>query len=366
MTKTITIPQSVIDELSAGTHALNIEASANGYSSSQSFEFYSWNKPQITLPELGEYNTGFSFYMGISGLNGTATVIGKIDDNPYYQLNFAKDGTYKVSIGDGAVLAMNSGEHTLNFSLIDEQNKTASASTTFIRKASNPVVAVASNLGDKKAAFSISYTIKNVQSEHPTLDAFMDAISDPIVSYPDASLHNSIVIDANRFNALSNGSHTVIISVTNDVGTTNKNVSFNKVTNHETVTGLKLGYKDDTWDKNIVEDRIYQEKEVEYEGKSYLSYADMTPYETEGEVVTGSLLASMSRGIQNALPSNVVVNSDGSMTETGANGISVLTETENGYTEVITDKEGNTLTKNVFFNDDGSIAESTVFTRSNQ
>lgn len=367
MTQSITIPQSAIDELRAGTHTLTIEAvSDNGFSASQSQEFVTWNVPHMVVPELGEYNTGFSFDIEISNLNGRCTVIGELDDSPFYQLNYANEGIYSIRLSESLVLALSSGTHTLVFNLVDEQGKTATGTTSFVRTPSFPAVSVVTNLGDRKAAFSVNYTIKNVQSERPTLDAYMDSRDNPFISYPDASISTNFTVNNNVFNALDNGSHTIIIDVTNAVGTTTKNVSFNKVSHTENITGLKLGYKDDTWDKTVLEDRIFEERQVDYDGQLYMSFEDKTPYDTEGEVVTGSLLASMSRGIQNALPSNVVTDASGVMTETSANGVSVLTETQDGYIEVITDSEGNTLTKTVFFNNDGTIAESTSFVRSGQ
>lgn len=366
MTGTITIPQSVIDNLRVGTHTLTIEAVAGDVANSQSSDFITLYKPIIVVPPLGEYNTGFSFDITISNLNGRCTVVGEIDGQRFYQLNYGVEGTYTITLSEGQVLAMSGGEHTIVFYVTDDQGKTATGTTTFIRKPTAPSVSVVTNLGDRKAAFSVNYTIKNVQSERPTLDAYMDSRDNPFISYPDASISNSFTVNNNVFNALDEGSHTIIIDVTNAVGTTTKNVSFNKVIRSESITGLKLGYKDDTWDKTVLEDRIFEERQVDYDGEVYMSFEDKTPYDTEGEVVTGSLLASMSRGIQNALPSNVVTDASGVMTETSANGVSVLTETQDGYIEVITDSEGNTLTKTVFFNNDGTIAESTSFVRSGQ
>lgn len=364
MTETITIPQSAIESLSAGTYSLTVSASSGIFSSEVSEEFITWNHPKIILPVLGEYNTAFSFDITIVGINEEATVTGMIDGEKFYQLNYAKDGTYNVKVTDGVILSLNGGSHTISFSLEDSRSKTATASTTFVRTSTKPVVAVTANIGVKKASFAIPYTIKNAKSEHPSLMAYMDALTDIIADIPDASIANSILVNSEVFNRLSNGSHTVIIVVTNDIGSTTKNVSFTKTNAKENYTGLKLGYKDDTWDADVLTDRIFSEREVNHEGHTYLSFKDETPYETEGEVVTGNLLASFSRGIQNALASNVVQNPDGSYTESSNNGISNLAITEDGYVEVFTDNEGNTLTKNVFFNSDKSIAESTTFTRS--
>lgn len=364
MTKTITIPQSTIDSLSAGTYTLKIEATANGFSSSQSTEFVTWNKPSIMIPTLGEYNTAFSFDLVIGGINGSATVIGLLDGSEFYRLNYAKDGTFTILVKESTVLALNGGSHTISFSLEDKQRKTASASTTFVKTMTVPIVAVPSNVGDKLNAFSVSYTIKNVQTEHPSLNAYMDTESNLIVSLPDAAITNSITIDNSIFDALEEGSHTIIIKVENDEGVTTKTVAFNKTVETEDAINLKLAYNDDTWDGSIVENRIFSETDVSYQGNAYKSFVDETPYDTEGEPVTGNMLASFSRGILNALASNVVRNSDGSYTEKSSSGVSTLTETDNGYTEVYTDKDGNTLTKNVFFNPDGSISESTSLTRS--
>ena len=96
---------------------------------------------------------------------------------------------------------------------------------------------------------------------------------------------------------------------------------------------------------------------------NYKSFEDVTPYQTKGEIVTGGLLASFSRGIQDAGASSFTKNNDGTYTEISANGVSVITPTETGYTEVYTDKENNVLTKNVFFNSDGSVAESVSYER---
>lgn len=365
MTKTINVTQEILDSLSSGAHTLKIVATtASGFSAYDTATFSSVSNPEISLlGSQGEHGSAFDFPITLSNINNTATLQGYLDGSMFYQLNFATDGTYTVFVPDGTVSVLAGGSHQITFVLTDEKNKSASASTTFTKTYTKPVVSVASNMGDKIASFAIPFTIKNAKSEHPSLVAYMDSTTDIIFQTNDASNISSVTVN---LNGLTSGSHTVILAVTNYAGTTTKNVSFNKAVYDGSTQALKLGYQDDTWDANTVEDRIYTETIVRYEGVNYKSYEDMTPYVTEGDVVTGGLLAALSRGIQNAGASNLIRNSDGTYTETSANGVSVITPTDDGYTEVFTDKENNVLTKNVFFNPDGSVAESTSFERATE
>lgn len=360
MTKTINITQEILDSLSSGNHTLKVTATtASGFSASDTASFSTVTNPAITVDaDLGTISSEFSFDMTLSGINDTATVRGFIDNVEFYRLNNAYDGTFTVTVSDNMLYNIGGGEHEITFSLTDAKTKRASSYSVFTKTFVKPVVSVPSNLGDKIASFPINYSILNAKSEHPSLVAYMDSVTDVIYQTSDASTANSFTVNVND---LSTGSHTVIIAVTNDAGTTTKNVSFNKAVDDGTHAGLKLGYLDDTWDD--VDDRIFAETTVRYQGVNYKSFEDSTPYQTKGEVVTGSLLAAFSRGVQDAGASNLTKNNDGTFTEVSANGVSIITPTETGYTEVYTDKEGNVLTKNVFFNADGSVAESISYER---
>ena len=362
MTKTISVSQEVVDTLSAGEHTFTVTAeSEDGFSTSASQDFYAVGFPTITVDaDFGTKSSGFDFDIVLFAINDNATVIGNIDGQAFYRLNYAVDGTYTVRVSDRAIQSIGGGEHTITFELTDARGKTANSTSTFTKIYTLPIVSVASNVGDKKAAFAIPFTIMNAKSEHPALVAYMDTVTTIIFQTDDASNINSITVDVTDLEA---GAHSVIIAVTNDAGTTTKNTAFNLVADDKSYTGLKLGYNDDTWDGTVLENRIYEETDVTYAGKTYKSYEDKTPYDTEGEVVTGGLLAAMSRGVQNAGASNLTRNTDGSYTEISANGVSNLVKTDNGYAEVFTDKEGNILTKNVYINADGSVAESTTFER---
>ena len=362
MTQTINITQEILDSLSSGEHTLKVTATTeSGFSSETTAKFTTVSNPIITVEsDYGERSEEFEIDVNLFGINDNATVYGKIDGQDFYQLNFGTDGDYKVKVSDNTLAVLGGGEHEIVFTLSDAKGKTASATTRFIKTYTLPVVSVPSNVGDKKSSFAIPFTIKNAKSEHPALVAYMDTVTTIIFQTDDASNINSITVDVTDLEA---GAHSVIIAVTNDAGTTTKNTAFNLVADDKSYTGLKLGYNDDTWDGTVLENRIYEETDVTYAGKTYKSYEDKTPYDTEGEVVTGGLLAAMSRGVQNAGASNFTRNTDGSYTEISANGVSNLVKTETGYVEVYTDKEGNILTKNVYINADGSVAESTTFER---
>ena len=356
------LTQDILNGLSSGEHTLTVKATTeSGFSNTSSSTFDVVSNPSIAVEsDFGNRSSAFDIPITLFGINDNATFIGEVDGQAFYQLNFAVDGNYTVHITDNLLLGLGGGLHQIEFSLTDMKGKTASGLTQFTKLATVPIVSVPSNVGDKKASFAIPYSIKNAQSEHPALVAYLDAVTDIIYQNDDASTTTSFTVDLTD---VDDGVHSVIVAVTNTAGTTTKNVAFNKVSDDKTYTGLKLGYSDDTWDGTVLENRIYEETDVTYAGHTYKSYEDKTPYDTEGEVVTGGLLAAMSRGVQNAGASNLVKNSDGSYTETSANGISNITPTENGYVEVFTDKEGNILTKNVYFNMDGSVAESTTFER---
>lgn len=362
MTKTISITQDMLDGLSSGKHTLKVTATTtSGFSSETTSTFDAITNPTISVADdFGDRSSAFDIPIALSGVNDNATLTGSIDGQVFYQLNYGCDGDYNVHVSDNTLISLGSGEHQIEFALIDAKGKQATATTMFTKLATLPVLSVASNVGDKKSSFTIPFTIKNAKSEHPALVAYMDTVTTIIFQTDDVSAINSITIDTD---GLETGAHSVIISVTNDAGTTTKNVAFNMVTDDKSYTGLKLGYNDDTWDGTVLENRIYEETDVTYAGKTYKSYEDKTPYDTEGEVVTGGLLAAMSRGVQNAGASNLTRNSDGSYTEISANGVSNLVKTDNGYAEVFTDKEGNVLTKNVYINADGSVAESTTYER---
>ena len=362
MTKTINVTQEILDSLPSGNHTLKVTATTtSGFSQEAIATFSTVSNPTITVDaSQGVHSTGFSFDITLFGINDTADVKGYIDGQQFYQLNYAVDGTYSVGVSDNTLMALGGGEHQIEFALTDAKGKQTTATTSFTKLATLPVVSVPSNVGDKKSSFAIPFTIKNAKSEHPALVAYMDTVTTIIFQTDDASNINSITVDVTDLEA---GVHSVIIAVTNDAGTTTKNTAFNLVADDKSYTGLKLGYNDDTWDGTVLENRIYEETDVTYAGKTYKSYEDKTPYDTEGEVVTGGLLAAMSRGVQNAGASNLTRNTDGSYTEISANGVSNLVKTDNGYAEVFTDKEGNILTKNVYINADGSVAESTTFER---
>lgn len=303
---------------------------------------------------VGEVSRTFSFTFSIDTPSDLVTA--DIDGTEFYQLNYPQINTnYPISVSDNLLASIGGGSH-----VITVRSGEDTAEVTFSKIPSIPVVSVPSNVGDKKSSFVIPFTIKNAKSEHPALVAYMDTVTTIIFQTDDASNINSITVDVTDLEA---GAHSVIIAVTNDAGTTTKNTAFNLVADDKSYTGLKLGYNDDTWDGTVLENRIYEETDVTYAGKTYKSYEDKTPYDTEGEVVTGGLLAAMSRGVQNAGASNLTRNTDGSYTEISANGVSNLVKTDNGYAEVFTDKEGNILTKNVYINADGSVAESTTFER---
>jgi len=362
MTQTINITQDILNALSSGSHILTVTATTDsGFSASDNASFSTVSNPQISVSsDSGEHAEGFDIPFEVFGINGSATITGSIDGQQFYRLNFAIDGLFSARVSDFAISSLGGGSHTITFSLEDERGKTTTASTNFIKTYSLPVVSVASNIGDKTSAFVLPFTIRNAQSEHPSLVAYMDTVTEKIFETDDASNINSITVDVSE---LESGTHSIILSVTNDAGTTTKNTAFNYTVDDTSYTGLKLGYLDDTWDATVVNDRIYTETEVTYDGNTYKSYKDDTPYDTEGEVVTGGLLAAMSRGVQNASASTLTRNADGSYTEISANGVSNLVKTDNGYAEVFTDKEGNILTKNVYINTDGSVSESTTFER---
>ena len=364
MTKTINVTQEILDSLPSGDHTLKVTAmTTSGFSQEARAAFSTVSNPTITVDaSQGEHSTGFSFDIVLFGINDNADVKGYIDGQQFYQLNYAIDGTYSVEISDNTLISLGGGEHQITFSLTDAKGKTANATSTFSKLYSLPIVSLASTLGDKTAAFAVPFSIKNAQSEHPSLAAYVDTTVTPIFQTDDASQINSVTVDNEVFSALDNGAHSVIIVVTNDAGSTTKTASFNKTVSDSSYSGLKLGYSDDTWDGSITENRLYEESEVTYLGQTYKSFEDKTPYDTEGEVVTGGLLAAFSRGVQNASSANIQRGADGSYTESSANGTSVLSKTDNGYVEVFTDKEGNTLTKNVTFNEDG-VTESTTYTR---
>ena len=361
MTTTINITQEILDNLTSGEHTLNVKAtSESGFSATARGTFNKKGNFAINVPILGEYGSAFDFDIALEYVNGTANVFGYIDGVQFYQLNFGASGVYTVKVTDSTISSIGGGVHTITFTGNDSEGMSAQAEQTFTKTYTYPLVSFATNLGDKTSAFSVNYAIKNVQSEKPSLVAYMDSTDNVIFELDDASTANSFTVDIAE---LEDGSHTIILVVTNQAGSTTKNASFNKVSQSDVFTGLKLGYSDDTWDGTALENRIYSEREVTYEGQTYKSFEDNTPYDTEGEPVTGALLASLSRGVQNANASNTVMNSNGTITETSANGVSTITPTADGYTEVYVDKEGNTLTKNTFFNADGSISESTTFTK---
>jgi len=362
MTQTIYVTQEILDGLSSGDHVLKVVATTtSGFSAEDSATFATVSDPTIFVEEdQGEHAEGFTFDISLVAINDNAMVYGYIDGKQFYQLNYAIDGTYTVKVTDNALAGIAGGEHEITFTLSDKRSKAAHASTTFSKVYNVPVVSVASNVGDKKSNFALPFTIRNAKSEHPALAAYLDSTVTPIFQTDDASAITSITIDVSEIEA---GTHSIILAVTNEAGTTTKNTAFNLVTDDKTYTGLKLGYFDDTWDGTVLENRIYTETEVVYAGQTYKSYEDKTPYDTEGEVVTGGLLAAMSRGVLNAGASTLTRNSDGSYTEISANGVSNLARTEDGYVEVYTDKVGNVLTKNVYINTDGSVSESTTYER---
>ena len=362
MTQTINVTQETIDSLPSGEHTLTVKATNDGgFSATADASFSTVTNPVITVDEnLGTYADEFEFPMTLSDINGSATVIGNIDGQKFYQLNFAYNGTYNVKVSENLLYTIGGGEHEITFSLTDEKTKRASASAIFKKQMTKPIVSVATNLGDKIKSFAIAFSIKNAKSEHPSLAAYMDSVSDIIYQTEDAANVSAFTVNITE---LASGSHTVIIAVTNEAGTTTKNVSFNVVGDDTDYVGLKLGYSDDTWDKGQLDNRIYEESTVRYEGVSYKSFEDRTPYETEGEVVTGGLLAAFSRGIQNASASSLTPNNDGTYTSRSIDGVSIITPTDTGYSEVFTDKENNVLTKNVFLNTDRSVAESISYER---
>lgn len=307
---------------------------------------------------IGTISSAFNFTISID--TASDIVRADIDGSDFYQLNYPETDTeYTVNVTDNMLYSIGGGEH-----IITVHSGEDTATVTFTKTFTLPVVSVASNLGDKQGAFAVPFSIKNAQSEHPSLSAYVDTTVTPIFTTDDASQINSVTVDNEVFSALDNGAHSVIIVVTNDAGSTTKTASFNKTTADSSFSGLKLGYTDDTWDGSVTENRLYEESEVTYLGHTYKSFEDKTPYDTEGEVVTGGLLAAFSRGVQNASSANIQRGADGSYTETSANGVSVLSKTDTGYVEVFTDKEGNTITKNVAFNSDG-VAESTTYRRAN-
>lgn len=355
------------EKLSGGTHTLTVNCyNTHGYKGTISHEFTYIGTPKIEVDNnLGEHSSEFVFDFSVTGINDSASIIAYIDDNIFYQLNYATDGRYSVKVNDSVMTSIGGGSHTIRFTLTDKLDKTATASTTFSKLANKPIVFMANNLGDRTATFTVTYVIKNAYSEHPSLKAYMDSKneSNVIADIADASTTNHFTLSAAKFADLSEGSHTIITVVTNTAGSTTVNTAFNVVKSGDLHSGLKLGYEDDTWDGTTYPNRIYEQNTVIHNDQEYQTFIDRTPYDTEGESVTGGMLAMLSRGIQNALSANVIVNSDGSLTETSANGTTTLTKTDDGYIEVYTDKDNNTITKQVFFNVDGTIAESTSYVK---
>lgn len=303
---------------------------------------------------VGTISSEFVFTVSID--TASNLISADIDGMEFYRLNYPQvNTTYTVTVTNNTLKLLSGGNH-----VITVRSGEDTATVTFTKQYSLPVVSVASNVGDKTGSFALPFTILNAKSEHPSLTVYMDATTDIIFETDDAANVSSVTIDTTE---LAQGTHSIIIEVTNSAGTTTKTTAFNLTAGDKTYTGLKLGYSDDTWDSTVLENRIYEETDVTYQGQTYKSFEDATPYDTEGEVVTGGLLASLSREVQNAGASTLTRNSDGSYTEISAHGISNLTKTNDGYVEVYTDKEGNVITKNVYINVDGSVSESTVFER---
>ena len=303
---------------------------------------------------VGTISSEFVFTVSID--TASDLISADIDGMEFYRLNYPQvNTTYTVTVTNNTLIPLSGGNH-----VITVRSGEDTATVTFTKQYSLPVVSVASNVGDKTGSFALPFTILNAKSEHPSLSVYMDATTDEIFQTDDAANVSSVTIDVSE---LAQGTHSIILEVTNAAGTTTKTTAFNLTTGDVTYTGLKLGYSDDTWDGTVVQNRIYTETDVTYLGETYKSFEDATPYDTEGEVVTGGLLASLSREVQNAGASTLTRNSDGSYTEISAHGVSNLTKTSDGYAEVFTDKEGNVITKNVYINVDGSVSESTVFER---
>ena len=189
MTKTINITQETLDSLPSGEHTLEVTATNDGgFSSSDTATFTTVSNPTITIPDdLGSVSSEFTFEMTLEGINGTATVYGSINNANFYQLNFATDGKYTVTISDNTLYSMGGGEHDVVFTLTDSKTKRATATSKFNKTYTKPIVSVPTNMGDRIASFSIPYTIKNARSEHPSLVAYMDTVTEVIYQTDDAS-----------------------------------------------------------------------------------------------------------------------------------------------------------------------------------
>ena len=368
MTQTINVTQEILDSLLDGDHVLKVVATtARGFSAEDSATFYTTVSPTITVDaNLGEHGEGFSFDVTIANINYHSTMYGYLDGELFYQLNYGENGTYEVTISDNVFYSLAGGEHNITFTLTDKRGKSASASSKFEKMFTLPVFTIASDVGDRTGGFSIPITIKNALSEHPSMDVYIDTTTTATYHTDDASQIDNVTITEDIFLSLDDGAHSVIVSVTNYAGTTTKTTAFNKVESESTFSGLKLGYSDDTWDSTITENRLYEDSEVEFLGHTYKSFEDKTPYDTEGEVVTGGLLASVSRGILNASSANTTRGNDGAYTETSANGVSILSPTGGGYVETFSDRNGNTLTKRVIFDNNRTLSESITYTRAGE
>ncbi|MDD3415476.1 MAG: hypothetical protein PHY47_15950 [Lachnospiraceae bacterium] len=116
---------------------------------------------------------------------------------------------------------------------------------------------------------------------------------------------------------------------------------------------LKLDYKDDVLNEEVNTERKY---EITKRADGYDRISDMTSYKTIGDEVGGAELKEMVRSLYDFKNSNVSFNDDGSVTEVLDIGTKITKfNTDGSITEIITDLEGNMITKDTVFNEDGTI-----------
>ncbi|MBR2677588.1 MAG: hypothetical protein IKE28_11850 [Solobacterium sp.] len=117
---------------------------------------------------------------------------------------------------------------------------------------------------------------------------------------------------------------------------------------------LKLKYTDDVFSG----DRKYQ---MVQNPDDTVSLEDVTSYSEEGTMIDSTLILQLVKTMTNFVSNTTVFNADGSITETGENGVKVTQfQADGSIIETLTDGDNNSLSKKTRFMADGSIQEDLI------
>lgn len=357
----LVISDEEFSDLSIGEHTLAITATdPDGNIAEAEATFRKKTVPSITVAsDYGTQTTGFNITYTASDADGDSLrVRAYLNGAQIYTATPASGKSVTFNVSPALVGQLPSGGHTIHFTVTDTDGFTAEADTTFIKR-SVPVVDVLSYAGQYTGNFDLDYTVSDADGGTFNIKIYLDAKDDGHLIQSGAVTLDTQQTVTIPSAAASKGNHVVYLVVSDDEVKTEAQSTFQRIASAvDSIGGLKVRYKDDAWDSATYPKRVYQQGTQLVSGVQMLTFTDNTPYIDEGTAVNASLLMTVSHSIEGFVSRQMVMNDDGSVTESTPNGIKTTVMNADGtVTETWVDTENNVLKKDIVFNADGSVTE---------